>query len=52
MTTKPSEPAAANSQAPYGTDPRRSKGPLVFLGLLYLAWFAVLFWMAAFESGN
>ena len=52
MTTKPAEPRAADSQAPFGTRARGSSGPLVFLGLLYLAWFAVLFWMAAFRSGN
>jgi hypothetical protein len=52
MTKKRSEPAATDSQAPFGTRPRKSKGPLLLLGGLYLAWLALLFWMAVFESGN
>jgi hypothetical protein len=52
MTTQGSKPDAADRHAPFGTVPRRSKGPLLLLGLVYLVWLAVLFWMAAFESGN
>ncbi len=52
MTTESSKPTATDAQAPFGTHPRQPKLPLVFLGLLCLAWFAVLFWMAAFKAGN
>lgn len=52
MTTKSTAPRAANSKAPFGTEPRRSRGPLVFFGLLYLAWVALLFWMAVCKPGN
>ena len=52
MTKTSSDPAAADSQAPFGTEPHRSATPLLLLGLLYLAWLAVLFWMAVFEPGS
>lgn len=52
MTKTPSDHAAADSQAPFGTEPRGSAAPLVLLGLLYLAWLAVLFWLAAFRPGS
>jgi hypothetical protein len=52
MTTKASKSAARDSQAPYGTEPRRSKGPLIVLGVLYVGWLVVLLWMAAFHTGR
>jgi hypothetical protein len=52
MTGDSSQRPDADSRAPFGTRPRRSTGPLLFFGLLFLAWFAVLFWMAAFEPGS
>jgi len=52
MTTKSSQAADPDRQAPFGTHPRRSTGPLVLLGVLYVVWFLVLFWMAAFRAGN
>ena len=52
MTKTSSDQATHDSPAPFGTEPRRSPGPLLFLGLLYLACLAVLFWMAAFKPGS
>jgi purine-cytosine permease-like protein len=52
MTTNSSHDPASDPRAPFGTQPRRSIGPLVLLGILYVGWFLVLLWMAAFESGN
>lgn len=52
MTTKSTGSQAADSKAPFGTEPRRSPGPLVFYGLLYLAWVALLLWMAVCKPGN
>ncbi len=50
MTAQSSEPT--DRQAPFGAQQRRSRTPLVFLGLLYAIWFVILFWMAAFKSGQ
>ena len=52
MTAKSPPAGVSDPQAPFGTQPRRSKGPLVLLGVLYLVWFLVLFWMAAFRPGD
>lgn len=52
MTAKSPQSTVPDAQAPFGTRPRRARQPLVLLGLLYLLWFLVLFWMAAFERGN
>lgn len=35
-----------DSPAPYGTEPRRSAGPLLALFALYGVWLLVLAWMA------
>ena len=52
MTDNHPEPSIADKHAPFGTQPRRSKLVVIFLGLLYLVWLAVLFWMAAFKAGQ
>jgi hypothetical protein len=52
MTAKSSDPSASDPGAPFGTRPRRPKGPLVALGILYFCWLLVLLWMAAFQSGK
>ena len=52
MTTNAPNDPASDPQAPFGTQPRRSIAPLVVLGILYAAWFLVLVWMAACESGQ
>ncbi len=39
---------ADNSDVPYGADPRRGRGPLVFWIVLYVLWLGVLVWMALF----
>jgi len=50
MTADSPDPPATDQHAPFGTQPPRSKGPLVFLGVLYAGWLVVLVWMAARES--
>lgn len=40
----------ADDGAPFGTRPRRSMGPLYFLGTLYALWMCVLIWMAVQAS--
>ena len=44
MTRK--DPAARQSELPYGAGPGRSLLPVVALGILYAAWFLFLVWMA------
>lgn len=34
------------SDAPFGTEVRRSRFPILLWGLLYVLWFGVLVWMA------
>ena len=41
-----SKPATPGADAPYGTEPRRRKGPLIVLLVLFLLWAAFLLWMA------
>lgn len=40
---KPKQP---DSSAPYGTEPRRAKWPLLALIIAFALWFAFLLWMA------
>lgn len=37
--------------APFGTQPRRSKGPLIAWCVLYVLWFGVLLYFAMFTVG-
>ena len=46
-----STPAAHESSAPYGTQPRRPVWPVVAWCALFGAWFIVLLWMALFHVG-
>jgi hypothetical protein len=41
-----------SSDAPYGTEPRRSAAPLVILSIVYGLWFLFLLWMAIFRAGG
>lgn len=52
MTKSNSTPTPADPTLPYGSNPRRSKAPLIILGLLYAAWFLTLLWMAAYHIGR
>jgi hypothetical protein len=50
--SKRDEPRHSDPEAPYGAQTRRPRWPLVFLGLLYLAWLLVMVWMAAYHTGQ
>ena len=52
MTAKPPNPRSTDSQTPFGTQPRRPSGWLVFWSVLYIGWLLALLWMAAFEVGR
>jgi hypothetical protein len=52
MMAQPSGSERTDPGAPFGTEPRRSSGVLVVLGVLYAAWFVFLLWMAAFHTGQ
>ncbi len=41
-----------SSDAPYGTEARRSTAPLVILSVVYGLWFVFLLWAAMFKSGG
>lgn len=42
----------ADGGEPFGTVPRRGKGPLTFWWVVYAAWFAVLIYLAMFTVGD
>ena len=46
MNRKTSATPGDPDQLPLGSDPTRSKAPLIVWGVLYGVWFVVLFWMA------
>ena len=52
MTAKSSDQPANDRHAPFGAQSSRSKGPVLFLALLYVCWFLFLLWMAASHSGR
>lgn len=52
MTAKSPDPSTSDSQAPFGAQPRRSRLPLVLLGVLYVCWLLLLLWMAASQPGR
>ena len=45
-------PPTTESNAPFGTEPRRSNTPIYVLGVLYALWFGVLVWMAYFHRST
>ena len=51
MTAKTSEPRTPDSGEPFGADARRSRTPVALLIVLYVLWFLLLFWMAAYRPG-
>lgn len=38
--------APGNDSLPFGSDPARSKAPLIVFIVLYAAWFGALVWLA------
>ncbi len=40
------------SNAPFGTEQRRSSTPLIIIGALYVLWALALLWMALAQPGG
>jgi hypothetical protein len=44
--------AEADAGRPFGSDPTRSRLPLIFFAALYVLWFGALAWMAIDQYGR
>lgn len=49
-TQRPHTPQPADA-LPFGSDPRRSRAPVMVLGIAFALWTLFLVWMAAEQSG-